>query len=227
MPMMSRCLLVILGCMLWSACDVNAPSQHVESTAAVQDTTPTKLLRNEVLLTNVDQLRLRRYGDTKSEMLTTLDENSPLLYTGERTDYEETIGGHKGPWKKVKTMDGEFEGWVFGAEHFVSNWLSLDQINVLHEQGKRIELFNNLTKREMTELTGANFDETVRGTRFSGYYLYDADGPKDLINGTVKIRVRAFDSKNKSVSFISCEMKINEGMPTTGLVCPNSEEGEF
>lgn len=172
-----------------------------------------------ILLTNVDQLRLRKYPDIKSEMLTTFDENTPVYFTGEQTDYEESIGSRKGPWKNVRTIDGEIQGWVFGAEHFVSEWLPQEELDSLHESGKDIRIINNLSRSEMDQLTGANFNQSTRGTRFSGYYEYNKGANPQIINGRMVLRAREFDTENKEVVYNECLVTFEKGMPVTELNC--------
>jgi len=214
-------LFVLLLCFSFVACDVNVGGEEASSTETEIENKaePTARVTRAILLTNVDQLRLRKYGDRKSGMVTTFDENTPLYYTGESTDYEESIGGHKGPWMRVQSLDGDYEGWVFGANHFVEEWISKSQIDSLQTLGKDISIFSNLTKKEMSELTGANFDANVRGTRFSGFYQYNTDKDPSIIDGIVKLRARIFDEDQRDVSFIPCTLHIENGMPKTNLDC--------
>lgn len=206
------------------SCDVNPPSSETDGESAqveAKNVTASSIddVTFSILLTNVDQLRLRKYGDIKSGMVTTFDENTPLYYLNESTDYEEVIGSYKGNWMRVRTIDGKHEGWVFGASHFVEPWLSSSQIDSMRSAGIGIQIFSNLTKDEMSELTGANFDESVRGTRYSGYYQYDLKDSPDLLNGWIQIRARVFDTDSKEVSFIPCSLKVEAGMPATTLDC--------
>ena len=175
--------------------------------------------RYPLILTNVDQLRLRRYCDVKSEMLTTFDENTPLHYLEEQTDFEETIGGSRGPWMKVRTMEGDLEGWVFGAPKFITTWLEKQALEDLHGGGKDVRLIANLSRSEMAKLTGANFDNAPRGTRYSGYYEYDLDGDPQLLNGDLVLRARQFDNTTKKVQYLKCTLDVEQGMPSTDVVC--------
>lgn len=190
---------------------------HVET--SIDSTSMARQTTLPVLITNVDQLRLRRYPDIKSEMLTTFDENTPIYFTGEQTDYEETIGNRKGPWKKIRTIEGEFEGWVFGADFFVEEWLSKTKLDSLHDQGKDIRLVNNLSRSEMNQLSGANFDDALRGTRYSGYYEYDKTGSPQILNGYMVLRARQFDTEEKEVMYKKCTVIFKQGMASTELTC--------
>ena len=104
-----RLILLLLVTVIFSSCDklglgFTADSESTEVNVEAEQ--EFKLTSMAILLTNVDQLRLRRYPDVKSEMLTTFDENTPIYFTGEATDFEEVIGKEKGPWKRVITVDG-------------------------------------------------------------------------------------------------------------------------
>ena len=55
-----------------------------------------------ILLTRVDQLRMRHYPNVKSNIVTTMDDNMPIRYMGEETDFEESIGKFRGNWKGLK-----------------------------------------------------------------------------------------------------------------------------
>jgi len=206
------------ACNSFQSDDQEAHENTVES-AEVQD-----LTKKGLLLTNVDQLRLRMYPDVKSKMLTTFDENTPLYYEAEQTDFVDKIGKHKGPWMKVSTVDGELNGWVYGAEHFVESWLTRTSLDSLHETGKDIRIFNNLNRSELSKLTGANFDGNVAGTRYSGYYEFSIGTDPQMINGKVRIRARVFDEEKREVQFIPCSLTVDEGMPTTQVTCFENEE---
>lgn len=171
-----------------------------------------------LLITNVDQLRLRRYCDVKSEMLTTFDENALLLATGEQTDFEETISGSKGPWLKVKTVDEVHEGWVFGGEKFVSEWLSGSDKEEIERNGRSIMVISNASRTDMNAVTGANFDADQRGSRYSGYYEVSPASP-EVIDGSVVVRARHFNSDSKKVEFAKCTFEVEKGMPSTEITC--------
>lgn len=192
--------------------DASGNGNQVQTTVSITNDYP-------IILTNVDQLRLRRYCDVKSEMLTTFDENTPLYFTGETTDFEETIGGSKGPWMRVKSTDGEMEGWVFGASKFVTTWLDEDKLADLHQSGKDVRVISNLSRSEMTKLTGANFDQSIRGTRYSGYYEFKKEGDPQLIDGSVILRARQFDSEAKKVEYLKCSFNVAQGMPRSEISC--------
>ena len=212
-----------IGLLIFTSCgmDFGGGQGDVQSNDTTMTSTETSSENEvfEVLLVNVDQLRLRRYGDVKSEMLTTMDENAPLYFTGEQTDYEETIGGHKGPWKRVKTLDGSVEGWIFGADHFAEAWLTLEDILSQRAKGMEVEVFSNLSTKEVADLTGANFDSSPRGSRYTGYYTYKQGGDKKLIDGTIVMRARLFSTSSKEVKFVTCTLGMNEGMPNGTLQC--------
>lgn len=219
-----RLLFLLFVISLTLSCDkLGLSSKTSEDDTAVSvdslDANKSHLNKMAVLLTNVDQLRLRRYPDTKSEALTTLDENSPLYFTGEVTDYEENIGGHKGRWKKVKTVDAEYEGWVYGANHFVSDWLDFDALDSLHNSGQDIRIISNLSRSEMGKLSGANFESSLRGTRFSGYYEYKKGNNPQIIDGAMVLRARQFNTDNKKVEYGKCTVNFKDGMPSTELTC--------
>ena len=214
---------ILMVVVVLSACErlgLTGGDEAVESQME-QALSPEKQLVSDlpILLTNVDQLRLRRYCDVKSEMLTTFDENTPLYFTGETTDFEEKIGGSAGPWMRVRTTDNEMEGWVFGAPKFVTTWLESDKLSEIHEAGKDVRIISNLSRSEMAKLTGANFDEGIRGTRYSGYYEYDKEADPQLIDGAVILRARQFDSDAKKVEYLKCSFDVSEGMPSSEIVC--------
>ncbi|MDX1685294.1 MAG: SH3 domain-containing protein [Saprospiraceae bacterium] len=209
------CLLVFAGCEQFTG------GHRSEGNQITQDTIQQKpqLTSMTILLTNVDQLRLRRYPDLRSEMLTTFDENTPLYFTGEQTDYEETIGGRKGAWKRVKTTDGELEGWVFGADYFVSEWLDRSTLDSIHDSGRDIRIVANLSRSEMKQLTGANFASSQRGTRYSGYYEYSMSDDPQLLDGRLMVRARQFDTDSKDVIYKKCTLLFDQGMPESDLDC--------
>ena len=213
------CMIVLLSL---TSCDwVNETFSNSTDTPAVSssDTTHISYPDKALLLTNVDQLRMRTYPDIKSGIITTLDENSILLFEEEQTDYEETIGSYKSAWLRVTTADHQLTGWVFGHTHFVESFLSMEEIQRLGKQGKRVQLFEHYGKRDMASLTGANWSSTVPGTRYSGYYLVNQSGDPSIIDGVVHMRARVFDNEAKKVLFIPCTLELDEGMPVTDVIC--------
>ena len=170
-------------------------------------------------ITNVDQLRMRNYPDTKSGILTTLDENSILYYLNEKTDYKESIGKHTGHWIKVKTPDDQYDGWVYGAPFFVQPFLSQKQIDSIENLKKGIVVFEHLGKTQMEDISGAQWDASVPGTRFSGYYTYSIIGKNRVLDGKMMIRARIFDLEKKEVYFVPCSLTIDQGMPMTEVNC--------
>lgn len=214
---------LIVGILIFSSCHMDfgndqSTSQSTDVSSTDADNTQTKEAF-DVLLVNVDQLRLRRYGNVKSEMVTTLDENATLYFTGEQTDYHETIGGHTGPWKRVRTLDGSVEGWIFAADHFAETWLTKEDILSYRSQGMEVEVFSNLSTKELADLTGANFDSSPRGSRYTGYYTYPQGDVKKTIDGTVTMRARLFSTSSKEVKFVKCTLEVNDGMPTGSPEC--------
>ena len=214
-----------------SSCDGLRPGSVEENGAGSADSTLSdtpKVTDKAVLLTNVDQLRLRKYCDLKSTMLTTFDENTPLYFLNEKTDFQDKIGKHKGPWLHVSSVDGSQKGWVFGAEFFVSWLIEEHELDSLNTINKDIRLFDNLNRGELSKLTGANWDSRVQGTRYSGYYEYNIGDDPQIINGRVEIRARVFDSETRKVQYIPCELKVVDGMPVTEVTCfePTANSGE-
>ncbi len=184
-----------------------------------QDSVMLKGKHQPLYITNIDQLRMRLYPDTKSRILTTFDENALLYYLDEQTDYTERIGKYKGPWLRVKSIDGVYEGWVYGAPHFVTVFLSSKQLDSLAQIGKGAQPFENIARKDMAEMTGMNWSNAIPGTRYSGYYTYNLETRPDLIDGKVIIRTKIIDHQTHKIRFIPCEIDFDKGMASSDVKC--------
>ena len=172
-----------------------------------------------LLLTRVDQLRMRRYPDIKSNVVTTLDDNMPVRYLDEETDYEESICGAKGTWKRVLTLDGNYEGWIYGAEGFVEWMLTPEARDSVLAAGKGIRAFGNLTKQEFATLSGSNLSGESVGARYSGWYPFVIGSDPNVIDATVRVVSKVLDTDSKKVVYSNCQLEVVKGMPKTELIC--------
>ena len=97
------------------------PGSNTNSTTA-NDQSPnadqTSGKNPEMLFAWVDNLRIRAEPNTNATVVTTIKENTPLIFTGEQTKEKQKITlrnvEYDEPWLKVKTSAGEV-GWVFGG----------------------------------------------------------------------------------------------------------------
>lgn len=172
-----------------------------------------------VLLTRVDQLRMRRYPNVKSNILTTLDDNMPMRYMGEETDFSESIGKYKGNWKRVKTLDGAFEGWVYSAPGFVEWLITPFQRDSMNRENLGMKVFGNLTKSEFAKLTGSSLTGEPVGTRYSGWYNFPLGAAGEPIDGVVHVVSKQLDTESKKVVYSNCTLRLKNGMPETELTC--------
>lgn len=206
------------GCSYFSGTEADKSNKDLDKNA-LQDSLAFLVASHPIYVTNIDQLRLRRYPDTKSKILTTFDENSLLYYMGEQTDYKEKISKYVGHWLKVKSIDGNHEGWVYGAEHFVTPFLKIEQLDSLKNAGKGIQPFQNLGRKDMTDLTGMNWSGTIPGTRYSGYFTFDRSSRPDLLDGRMIIRTKTIDRETHQIHFIPCYVDFEKGMASTDIIC--------
>jgi hypothetical protein len=150
-----------------------------------------------LLLTRVDQLRMRRYPDIKSNVVTTLDDNMPVRYLDEETDYEESIGGSKGTWKRVVTLDGDYEGWIYGAKGFIEWMLTPETRDSILATGQGIRAFGNLTKQEFATLSGSSLSGESVGARYSGWYPFTIGSDPKVIDATIRVVSKVLDTESK------------------------------
>ena len=197
----------------------STPKDNIERQGKEQDSLLLKVRIKPIYITNIDQLRLRRYPDTKSKILTTFDENALLYFLEEQTDYVEKIGKYKGPWLRVKSIDGAYEGWVYGAPHFVTPFLKKGQIDSLARIGKGVQPFENVARKDMADMTGMNWSNAIPGTRYSGYYTYNLKNRPDLIDGRVIIRTKIIDHDTHQIKFIPCHIDFKQGMAISDAQC--------
>lgn len=193
------------------------------------DPAPAKVdsgVMESILLTRVDQLRMRKYPNIKSNILTTLDDNMPVRFMGEETDFVESIGSSRGTWKRVRTLDDRFEGWVYSGEGFVEWMLTPSQRDSISDLDKGLIVFGNLTKPEFADFSGSSLTGEAVGTRYTGWYTFDlSSGPKP-IDYTIKVISRKLDVENKKVDYLHCQLVVTGGMPSTALTCSSSEASE-
>lgn len=177
-----------------------------------------------ILLTRVDQLRIRNYPNIKSNIVTTLDDNMPVRYMGEETDFEETIGKVRGNWKRVKTLDGLHHGWVYSGPGFVEWMVTPLQRDSLTAAGKGLKVFGNLTKPEFAKLTGSSLSGQAVGTRYSGWYTFRLGEDPSVIDDEVRVVARKLDTENKKVVYMDCSLNVAKGMPQSELICESGGE---
>jgi len=74
--------------------------------------------KNKILTAWVDKLNIRTKPNTKAKVVTTVNKNELLTFSGEQSDKIETIVlrgvAYDEPWLKIQTEDAK-EGWVFGG----------------------------------------------------------------------------------------------------------------
>lgn len=175
--------------------------------------------QESIMLTRVDQLRIRNYPNIKSNIVTTLDDNMPVRYMGEETDFVETIGKVRGNWKRVKTLNGIHEGWVYSGPGFVEWMVTPLERDSLSQAGRGLKVFGNLTKPEFAKLTGSSLSGQPVGTRYSGWYTFQLGEDPAIINDKVRVIARKLDTKNKKVVYLDCSLDIAKGMPQSELQC--------
>lgn len=113
----SNLFILLLGSLIYTACN----SVNDQTATNSPETEP--LQEEEILNTPqdtvfawVNQLNIRAKPDTKSKVLTKVNEGDPLILTGEKTNFISAIQlrgtEYTEPWIEVKTTDGT-TGWVF------------------------------------------------------------------------------------------------------------------
>ena len=88
----------------------------------------------------------------------------------------------------------------------------------IERKGKGIKVISNASRTDMNAVTGANFDADQRGSRYSGYYEVSPTSP-EVIDGSVVLRARHFNSDSKKVEFAKCTFEVEQGMPSTETTC--------
>lgn len=144
---------------------------------AIVEAPSTKEPTVSFLICRGENIRMRKTPDLKGEVLDKLSRETVLQYLGENAPESEEVvlNGHtfRSSWMKVKTLDSEVEGWVYGAmdrKHGLVDWLQRDsQIDQQSKGGRSLSIWNQEPQSkiiEAFELTGLN----INGAKtFSGY----------------------------------------------------------
>lgn len=221
-------LALVVFLLLLQSCDLVKKQFGGDNEEMSQDSMPRidSGFVESILLTRIDQLRIRRYPNLKSNIVTTLDDNMPVRYMGEETDFAETIGKESGTWKRVRTLDDIHEGWVYSAPGFVEWMITPLQRDSLSQEGKGLMVFGNLTKPEFAKWTGSSLTGQAVGTRYSGWYTFLLGEEAKVINDEVRVVAKQLDTERKKVRYIHCTLDVANGMPQSELICPELKENE-
>lgn len=115
--------IMIWSILLWTSCSTAVSDENASSVGQIEDSpttgdTPEVEQEKIYYYAVVDNLRLRKEGNLKSEVVETLREGASLEFTGNQTSFKDKIKlrgeEHNEPWYEVLTEKGN-KGWVYGG----------------------------------------------------------------------------------------------------------------
>ncbi len=124
-------VLLLFGC---SSHEEKQDKEVILKTSIIEDENNQQV---SIMYTTFENLRLRSEPKLSSEVILTLKKNTQLTYLDEKSTQKESIkiGGKTtvSPWYKVKIIDKEIFGWVFGGG------ISKKQIKLTSSTSKKYE----------------------------------------------------------------------------------------